>query len=365
MKIGVLKEIKNKEFRISINPFLTNALSKRGHQVFIEDNAALAIGFSNEDYKKANGIIVKSPKQIFENCELIVKVKEPQYIECKMLKKGQILFTYFHLASSKEMTLNLINSKSTCIAYETIIDKKGSLPLLIPMSQIAGRLTIQIGATLLEKTKGGKGILLSGVPGVKRGKVVIIGAGVVGYNAALIALGMGAEVCILDNNINKLNEIEINFNRQIKTIFSNSQNIEKNLIDADLCIGSILIPGESAPKLVTKDMIKKMSKGSVVIDVAIDQGGCFETSRPTTLDNPTYEVDGVIHYCVSNIPGCVAKTSTTALINSTTPYILKLADNGMDIFKKDSLFREGLNIVDGKITYKPVADSLNLDFYKY
>ena len=365
MKIGIPKEIKNKEFRVSATPSLVKELSEKNHQIFVEENAAKEIGFSNEDYKNSGAFILKNAQEIFSECEMILKVKEPQENECKMLRKNHILFTYLHLASCKEMTLNLIKSKATCVAYETITDKKGNLPLLIPMSQIAGRLSVQIGASFLEKTNGGKGLLLGGIPGVERAKVVIIGAGVVGYNATFIAIGMGADVYVLDNDISKLEKIENDFDRKVKTIFSNYQNIEKNLKNADLCIGSVLIPGESAPKLVTKKMIKKMKNKSVLMDVAIDQGGCFETSKPTTHENPIYEIEEKIHYCVTNMPGCVARTSTIALTNSTAPYIIRLAEKGIDVFKEDKNFREGLNIFDGNITYKPVAKSLGLNYYQY
>ena len=362
MKIGIPKEIKEQEYRISATPALVKELSKRGHQVFIEKNGANSIGFFNKDYEKAGATILDSAEEIFFKSDLIVKVKEPMPEECEMLKENQILFTYLHLASSKKLTDLLINSGSSCIAYETIKDKNGKLPLLMPMSQIAGRLSIQAGVFCLEKTHGGKGVLLSGVPGTEKGKVIILGGGVVGINAAIIALGFGADVIIFDNNIDKLCEIENIFGSKIKTIFSNNESIEKHLKEADICVGSVLVPGASAPKLVTKEMVALMEEGSVLVDVAIDQGGCFETSKATTHSNPTYLVDGKIHYCVTNMPGCVAKTSTIALTNSSFPYVLKLADSGIDALKKDLLFSEGLNIFKGKITHKEVANSLNLEY---
>ena len=365
MKIGILKEIKNKEFRVSATPGLVAEIVKKGHEVFVENNAGLGIGFLNENYINANAKIFDSAKEIFDKSDIILKVKELQKEEILMLREGQIVFTYLHLASDKDLTKGLLDSKATCFAYETITNARKELPLLKPMSEIAGRLSVQIGARYLENTNGGKGILLGGVPGVERAKVTIIGAGVVGYNAALIALGMGADVYVLDNNIKKLEKIENFFNRKVKTVFSNSENIEKHLQNSDLCIGSVLIAGASAPKLITKSMIKKMKKKSVLIDVAIDQGGCFETSEPTTHDNPIFYIDDIIHYCVTNIPGCVARSSTIALTNSTAPYILELAENQLNVVKKNKYFKEGLNIFDGKITYKPVADSLNFDYHPY
>lgn len=360
VKIGIPKEIKEEEYRVSSTPEMVRVLVKNNNEVFVQKDVASSIGFYDEDYKKAGATIIEDSAEIFERSDLIIKVKEPQPNECKMLKKDQILFTYLHLASSKEMTESLIKSGSSCIAYETIKDEKGRLPLLMPMSQVAGRLSIQAGAFYLEKSKGGKGILLSGIPGTERGKIVIIGGGVVGLNAAFLAIGFGADVVIIDKDINRLCEIENIFGTKIKTVYSNSESISKHVKDADVCIGSVLIPGASAPKLVTKEMMESMEAGSVLVDVAIDQGGCFETSKPTSHNNPIYKIDQKIHYCVTNMPGAVAKTSTQALTNSTFPYIMKLAKEGIDGLKKDPLFMEGLNIYQGKVVHKEVANSLGM-----
>ena len=317
----------------------------------------------NEDYKNAGAILLDTAEEVFKEGEMILKVKEPQPQECTMLREDQILFTYLHLASDLNMVESLLERGVCCIAYETIKDKFDRLPLLVPMSQVAGRLAIQAGAFCLEKKNGGKGILLSGVPGTERGKVVIIGGGVVGVNSALIATGFGADVVILDKDTQRLVEIENIFGSKIKAIYSDSESIEKHVKTADICVGSVLIPGAKAPKLVTKKMVQSMERGSVLVDVAIDQGGCFETSKPTTHEDPIYEVEEKVHYCVTNMPGAVARTSTQALTNSTFPYIMKLANENLDVLKKDPLFMAGLNIYKGKIVFEAVANSLNKDFF--
>ena len=363
MKIGIPKETKVKEYRVSATPVMVKEFIKKGHKVFVEKNAGSSIGFLDEDYEKAGASLLDTAKEVFKEGEMILKVKEPQPKECEMLRENQILFTYLHLASDLKIAESLLEKGTNCIAYETIKDKFGRLPLLIPMSQIAGRLSIQAGVFCLEKKNGGKGILLSGVPGTERGKVVIIGGGVVGINSALIAIGFGADVVILDKDIQRLTEIENIFGSKIKAIYSDSESIEKHIKTADICVGSVLIPGAKAPKLVTKKMIQFMEKGSVLVDVAIDQGGCFETSKPTTHEDPVFEVEGKVHYCVTNMPGAVARTATQALTNSTFPYIMRLANEKLDALKKDSLFMEGLNVYQGKIVSKPVADSLNKDFF--
>ncbi len=363
MKIGVPKEIKVKEFRVSATPVMVREFTKKGHVVFVEKKAGSAIGFLDEDYKKAGACLLDTAEEVFKEGELILKVKEPQPQECAMLRENQILFTYLHLASDSKMVESLLEKGTSCIAYETIKDKFGKLPLLVPMSQIAGRLSIQAGAFCLEKKNGGKGILLSGVPGTERGKVVIIGGGVVGVNSALIAVGFGADVVVLDKDTQRLAEIENIFGSKIKAIYSDSESIEKHVKSADICVGSVLIPGAKAPKLVTKKMIQFMEKGSVLVDVAIDQGGCFETSKATTHEDPIFEVEGKVHYCVTNMPGAVARTATQALTNSTFPYIMKLANEKLNVLKKDSLFMEGLNLYRGKIVSEPVATSLDKIFF--
>ena len=309
MKVGIPKEIKSKEYRVSATPAMVREFIKKGHSVFVEKKAGEAIGFLDEDYKKAGANLLDTAAAVFEEGEMIVKVKEPQPQECAMLRENQILFTYLHLASDLNMVESLLERGVCCIAYETIKDKFDRLPLLVPMSQIAGRLAIQAGVFCLEKKNGGKGILLSGVPGTERGKVVIIGGGVVGINSALIAIGFGADVVILDKDTQRLIEIENIFGSKIKAIYSDSESIEKHVKTADICVGSVLIPGAKAPKLVTKKMVQSMENGSVLVDVAIDQGGCFETSKPTTHEDPIYEIEEKVHYCVTNMPGAVARTS--------------------------------------------------------
>jgi len=361
MLIGVPKEIKNHEYRIGLTPAGVRELTGRGHTVLVQRDGGAAIGLTNELYQGAGAEIVDSPEEIFQRADMIVKVKEPQPNECKMLRPGQILFTYLHLAPDPTQTELLIESGATAVAYETITDDKGGLPLLAPMSEVAGRMSIQAGANCLEKAQGGSGILLGGVPGVAPAKVCVIGGGVVGLNAARIASGMGANVTILDRSLPRLKQIDELYGNSISTLFSTVDTIEEQLKQADMVIGAVLIPGAAAPKLVTRDMLKLMKPGSVLVDVAIDQGGCFETSRATTHQEPTYVVDGVIHYCVANMPGGVAQTSTFALTNATLPYTMALADKGLDALKSDKHFAAGLNVHEGKVTNKAVADALDYD----
>jgi alanine dehydrogenase len=328
MLIGVPKEIKNHEYRVGMTPAGVYELIRYGHQILVESNAGLAIGYGDEDYIKAGALIAKSAAEVFERAEIIIKVKEPQASEYKMLRSGQVLFTFLHLAADQELAKGLLDSDCVAIAYETVTDDNGGLPLLAPMSEVAGRLAVQAGAHALEYHKGGCGILMGGVPGVKPANVVVIGGGVVGMNAARMAAGLGADVTVFDRNLNVLKKIDNDFNGRIKTIYSNHMNLEKAIRSAHMIVGAVLIPGAAAPKLVSRHMLKEMKKGAVLIDVAIDQGGCFETSMPTTHQNPTYIVDDVVHYCVANMPGAVAKTSTLALTNATLPFVVDLANKG-------------------------------------
>ncbi len=363
MRVGVPKEIKNHEYRIGMTPSSVSLLVANGHDVMVEHDGGTEIGFDDEAYLKA-GAKVGHVDEVFQHAEMIVKVKEPLANERKKIREDQIIFTYLHLAPDLEQTEDLMKSGATCIAYETVTSSDGSLPLLVPMSEIAGRMSIQEGALCLEKSKKGLGVLLSGVPGVEPGKVTILGGGIVGYNAAVIAVGMGAEVTVIDLSPKVLKKLETIFGSRIKTIYSNQDNIEKYVLSSDLVVGGVLVPGASAPKLVSREMVSKMKKGSVIVDVAIDQGGCFETSRPTTHDEPTFIVDGVVHYCVANMPGAVARTSTLALNSVTLPYVLKLANLGYEkALQEDENFRNGLNVYQGKVTCKEVATSLGLTFH--
>jgi len=361
MIIGVPKEIKEDEYRIAITPNGIEALRQNGHGVVVEKDAGIGSGITNEEIRKAGAKILPSPKQVFSQAEMMVKVKEPLREECKLLKEGQILFTYLHLASNKTLTRSLMKAKVIAIAYETVETDDGKLPLLIPMSEVAGRLAIQEGAKYLERPQGGEGILLGGVPGVAPAKVVILGGGVVGANAAKMAAGLGARVVILDKNLDRLRYLDDVMKANVITMKSNEYNIREALKDADLVVGAVLVPGGKAPKLVTRKMLKTMKPGSVIVDVAIDQGGCAETSRPTCPSEPTYEVDGVIHYCVANMPGCVPRTSTYALTNATLPYILELANYGYpQALREDKALARGLNIVNGKVTCQGVAKAHGL-----
>jgi len=363
MLIGVPKEIKNHEYRVGLTPSGAREMIAHGHKVLVETQAGQAIGFSDEQYIAAGATIAANAKAVFDQAEMIIKVKEPQPVECRMLRPGQLLFTYLHLAPDPEQTRLLVESGAVAVAYETVTDDKGQLPLLAPMSEVAGRMAIQAGAHALEKAQGGCGVLLGGVPGVAPAKVVVIGGGVVGINAARMAMGMGADVTLLDTSLARLKEIDMWFEGRIKTLVSNRAVIEEIVQQADLVVGAVLVPGAVAPKLVTRAMLKNMKKGAVLVDVAIDQGGCFETSHATTHQDPTYVVDGVVHYCVANMPGGVARTSTMALANATLPYALQLADKGWAVALMDNEhLRHGLNICCGKVTYQAVAKDLG---YKY
>ena len=363
MIIGVPKEIKNHEYRVGMIPASVRELVSQGHQVFVETQAGAGVGFSDDDYIAVGASILPTAADVFLKAEMIVKVKEPQSIERSMLREGQILFTYLHLAPDFPQTDELIKSKAVCIAYETVTDYMGRLPLLAPMSEVAGRMSIQAGAQTLEKSHGGSGLLLGGVPGVEPAKIVVIGGGVVGANAARMAVGLRADVTIIDRNIDALRKLDEEFQGRAKMVYSTEDAIEKHVLQADLVIGAVLIPGAAAPKLVTKAHIKNMKPGSAVVDVAIDQGGCFETSHATTHADPTYIVDDVVHYCVANMPGAVARTSTFALNNATLPYIVKLANKGYrQALLEDKGFLAGLNVIHGKVTCKEVAEAFNLEY---
>ncbi len=362
MLVGVPKEIKNHEYRVGLTPASVLELVNRGHQVIIEDNAGAGIDFSNEQYIAAGASIVASAAEIFERAEMIIKVKEPQAQECAMLREGQVLYTYLHLAPDPQQTELLLKSGATCIAYETVTDHQGGLPLLAPMSEVAGRMSIQAGAHHLEKAAGGRGVLLGGVPGVAPAKVLVIGGGVVGVNAATMAIGMGADVTLVDRSLPRLRQLDAEFNGRVKCVYSTTSAIEEYALDADLVIGAVLIPGAAAPKLLTRDMISRMKKGAVVVDVAIDQGGCFETSKATTHQEPTYVIDDVVHYCVANMPGGVARTATMALNNATLPFALALAKDPKQALLNDKHLLNGLNVHKGMITYQAVAEALGYDY---
>jgi len=362
MNIGVPKEVKNHEYRVGATPSLVRLLTEAGHHVFIETEAGEAIGFNNDLYREAGAKIVQSAEEVYSN-ELIIKVKELQPSEFPLLKEGQVIFCYLHLAPDPEQTAQLLEKKVVAIAYDTVTGPGGILPLLVPMSEIAGRMSVQVGATCLQLNNGGRGIVLGGVPGVSPGKVVVVGGGVVGTEAARMALGLGADVTILDRDLNRLRALDALFGPRLKTLYSNSAVIEETLKDADLVIGAVLIPGKTAPKLITKNMIANMRRGAVIVDVAIDQGGCTETSRPTTHADPIYEVNGVVHYCVTNMPGACARTSTLALTNATAEYALMIANKGW----KQALFdhmglRNGLNVCDGLVTNESVAHDLGYPY---
>ena len=359
MRVGTVKEIKNHEYRVGLTPESVRELTAHGHEVWVESGAGLGIGASDRDYQGAGGTIQSDAKSVFDGCEMVVKVKEPQPGERAMLREGQVLYTYLHLAPDPEQTADLIKSGVTAIAYETVTGPGNSLPLLKPMSQVAGRMSIQAGATALEKAHGGRGVLLGGVPGVLPGRVMVIGGGVVGFNAAQMAVGLGADTTILDRDPEVLEKLGIHFESRAKTLFSSRANISAMLCEADLVIGAVLVPGAAAPKLVTREMLGCMKPGAVLVDVAIDQGGCFETSHATTHQDPTYVVDGVVHYCVANMPGAVARTSTYALNNVTLPHALKIADLGWKAaLKANPHLAAGLNVSGGKVTYEAVAVEL-------
>ncbi|MBX7494835.1 alanine dehydrogenase [Qipengyuania sp. 6B39] len=363
MRIGSPKEIKNHEYRVGLTPESARELVNHGHEVWIETGAGLGIDATDAQYEAAGAKIVDGPDPIFAECEMVVKVKEPQAVERAKLREDQILYTYLHLAPDPEQTKDLVASGVTAIAYETVTGPRGQLPLLKPMSQVAGRMSVQAGATALEKAHGGRGVLLGGVPGVMPGKVVVIGGGVVGFNAAQMAAGLGADVTILDRDPEVLEKVGTHFESRASTRFSNASNLHDAVCGADLVIGAVLIPGAAAPKLVTREMLGDMQKGAVLVDVAIDQGGCFETSRPTTHADPTYVVDGIVHYCVANMPGAVARTSTYALNNVTLPHALRIADLGWkEALRRDPHLAEGLNVHKGAVTYEAVARELGYDY---
>jgi len=369
MKIGVPKEIKQNENRVALTPSGAEILKSNGHTVFVETNAGLGSGFKNEDYIQAGAEMLPTAKAVFDAADMIMKVKEPIKQEYDLIRKGQVLFTYFHFAASRELTDAMIKSRSISIAYETVQRADHSLPLLIPMSEVAGRMAPQEGAKYLEKTMGGRGVLLAGVPGTEPGNVVVLGGGIVGTSAAKIAAGLGARVTIVDSNLYRLRYLDDVMPKNVSTMMSNPYNIRKLIKHADLVIGAVLIPGAKAPHLVTKEMLKDMKEGSVVVDVSVDQGGCIETCRPTTHENPTYVVDGVVHYCVANMPGAVPMTSTIALTNATLPYAVQLANEGYEkAISQNKELRLGLNVIDGTIVYQGVAEAFGMkweDSHKY
>ena len=362
MRIGVAKEIKQDEYRVALTPAGAGELRQRGHEVVVETGAGAGSTFPDAEYE-AVGARVTSVDEVWASSDMVLKVKEPLPAEYDRLRDGQILFTYLHLAADDQLTRALMASGATCVAYETVETDDGKLPLLAPMSEVAGRLATQMGAWALEKAQGGRGILLGGVPGVPPAKVVVLGGGIVGYNAALIAVGMQADVWILDRSVERMRDLEMMLDGRITLAMSNRLQIEQVAADADLIIGAVLIPGARAPKLITRDMLGGLKPGAVLVDVAIDQGGCFETSRPTTHSDPIYEVDGIVHYCVANMPGAVPATSTFALTNVTLPYVEAIADHGIrEAGARDRALGRGVNIVDGKLTYQAVADAHGLDY---
>ena len=362
MIVGTVREIKTHEYRVGLTPESARELAAHGHDVVVESGAGLGIGATDEDYRAAGARLLPDARAVFDAAEMIVKVKEPQAVERAMLRPGQVLFTYLHLAPDPEQAKELLASGATCIAYETVTDRNGALPLLKPMSQVAGRMSIQAGATALEKANGGRGVLLGGVPGVRPGKVAILGGGVVGFNAAQMAAGLGADVTILDRSPEVLERLGMHFEARAKTRFANAANVAECVAEADLVIGAVLVAGAAAPKLVSADMLKTMQRGAVLVDVAIDQGGCFETSRATTHAEPTYVVDGIVHYCVANMPGAVARTSTYALNNVTLPHALRIAELGwQDALRRDPHLAEGLTVWNGRITHPAVAEALGIE----
>ena len=363
MLVGVPREVKDNEFRVGLTPSAVRELVAHGHQVIVETGAGVVLDLNDERYRTAGAEVVPDAASVFARAELVVKVKEPQPPELAMLRPGQVLFTYLHLAPDAEQTQALIRSGCIAVAYETVTDDRGGLPLLAPMSEVAGRMSIQAGAHALQQEVGGRGILLGGVPGVPPAKVVVLGGGVVGMNALRMALGLEADVTVLDKSLPRLKELDLAFAPALKTRYATTDAIEESVATADLVIGAVLLPGAQAPRLVTREMIKSMSRGAVVVDVSIDQGGCFETSRPTTHSNPTYVVDGVVHYCVTNMPGAVPRTSTFGLNNATLPFTLALADKGWRAAMIDDRhLRDGLNVCEGSVTYKAVAQARGLEY---
>lgn len=363
MIIGVPKEIKNNENRVALTPAGAQAMIQRGHTVYVQKTAGIGSGFGDDLYREIGATILGTIEEVYEIAEMIIKVKEPIASEYRLIKQDQLVFTYFHFASSQELTEAMIESGAVCLSYETVQLPDGSLPLLIPMSEVAGRMSIQEGAKYLEKPFGGKGVLLGGVPGVEKANVIIIGGGIVGTQAAKMAAGLGANVSILDINLDRLRELDDIMPANVTTVFSDHYNLTRLIKTADLIVGAVLVPGAKAPKLITKDMLTLMEKGTVLVDVAVDQGGCIETCRPTTHEDPTYTIDGILHYCVANMPGAVARTSTVALTNATLKYALNLAEQGWEeACKNDKSLSKGLNIVNGKIVYKAVADAFDMSY---
>lgn len=366
MHVGVPKEIKTREYRVGMTPAGVAELTANGHSVSVETGAGLGIGFTDNDYRSVGAAIADTAADVFASGDLIVKVKEPQLDECKMLRPGQTLFTYLHLAADKPQAEALCQSGCTAIAYETVTSDRGDLPLLRPMSEVAGRMSVQVGSACLEKKAGGAGMLLAGVPGVAPAKVVILGGGVAGENALQMAMGARADITLFERSLSRIAELDRFYGDRIKIAYSSGHAVENALRTADLVIGAVLVPGAAAPKLVRREMLKGMKEGSVLVDISIDQGGCFETSKPTTHDDPTFEIEGVVHYCVANMPGGVPKTSTFALTNATLPYILRLANAGVEgTLKSDQHFRAGVNIHQGSVTYQAVAAELNLPYRPY
>jgi alanine dehydrogenase len=363
MKVGVPREIKDHEYRVGMVPAGVNALVEAGHQVYVEVGAGLGSGILDEHFEQAGAKLVANAKEVYSTADMIVKVKEPQPAEFKLIKKGQIVYTYFHFAAGKELTEGMMKTGAVCIAYETMEDKRGTLPLLTPMSEVAGRMSVQEGAKYLERPTEGRGILLGGVPGVEPGKVVIIGGGVVGTNAAKMAAGIGARVTILDVSLDRLRYLDDVLEKNVVTMYSNAYNIREEIREADLVVGAVLIPGAKAPSLIRREDLAQMKQGAVIVDVAVDQGGCVETTKATTHSNPTYIVDGVVHYCVANMPGAVGRTSTFALTNATGRFAVAIAKHGWkDAAKKFGEIRTGLNVVNGKITYEAVAQAFDMEY---
>ncbi len=363
MRIGVPTEIKTHEYRVGLVPAAVRELAARGHRVVVQRGAGIGVGFTDEAYLAVGAATAETAEDVFATAEMIVKVKEPQSAEIARLHPGQVLFTYLHLAADRAQTEGLLRSGATCIAYETVTDARSALPLLSPMSEVAGRMSVQVGAHCLEKEQGGAGILLGGVPGVPPAKVIILGGGVAGTNAARVAMGMEASVAVIDKSLHRLKELDLQFGAMMRTLFATTETIEQEVCSADLVIGAVLLPGGAAPKLVTREMVRRMRPGSVLVDIAIDQGGCSETSRPTTHAEPTYVEEGVVHYCVTNMPGAVARTSTIALNNATLPFVLALADKGWRrAMRDDPHLAEGLNIHEGRVTHSAVAEALGLGY---
>ncbi len=362
MLVGIPKEIKNHEYRVGLVPSSVRELINHGHKVIVEQSAGAGVNISDQDYQDAGAEIVDTPQEIFERAEMVVKVKEPLEPEYSLLRENQILFTFLHLSADKPQAEALMASGTTAIAYETVTDSFGHLPLLKPMSEVAGRLSVQAGAHCLEKAQGGLGILLGGVPGVQPAKVTIIGGGTVGTQALRMAIGLGARVSVVDKSLERLRQLDNDFSTRINTVYATAEAIAEHCATADMVIGAVLVPGAAAPKLISRQILKSIQEGSVLVDVAIDQGGCAETSRPTTYENPTYMEEGVVHYCVANMPGAVPRTSTFALNNATISYVVELANNGLAALKNNPHLLNGLNVYQGKVTYQAVANDLNLDY---